>query len=64
VTRSGPARVANDPVAIVAVVAAAGPEPEVVIEATGWYWVVDLLQPTAPGCTWPTPRGSTGVGGG
>jgi transposase len=34
-------RVANDPVAI----AEAGPEPEVVVEATyGWYWVVDLLQ--------------------
>ena len=38
-------RVANDPVAIAAAVAEAGPEPEVVIEATyGWYWVVDLLQ--------------------
>jgi transposase len=38
-------RVANDPLAIAAVVADAGPEPEVVIEATyGWYWVVDWLQ--------------------
>ncbi len=38
-------RVVNDPAAIMAVVADAGPEPEVVIEATyGWYWVVDLLQ--------------------
>jgi transposase len=38
-------RVANDPLAIAAAVAEAGPEPEVVIEATyGWYWVVDLLQ--------------------
>jgi transposase len=37
-------RVANDPMAIAAV-ADAGPEPEVVIEATyGWYWVVDLRQ--------------------
>jgi transposase len=34
----------NDPVALAAAVAAAGPEPEVVIEATfGWYWAVDLL---------------------
>jgi transposase len=34
----------NDPIALVAAVAAAGPEPEVVIEATfGWYWAVDLL---------------------
>ena len=38
-------RVDNDPVALAAAVAAAGPSPEVVIEATyGWYWVVDLLQ--------------------
>jgi hypothetical protein len=38
-------RVANDPLEIGAAVAEAGPEPEVVIEATyGWYWVVDLLQ--------------------
>ena len=35
----------SDPVALAAAVAAAGPEPEVVIEATyGWYWAVDLLQ--------------------
>jgi transposase len=39
------ARVANDPLAIAAAGAEAGPDPEVVIEATyGWYWVVDLLQ--------------------
>jgi Transposase len=39
------ARVPNDPLAIAAVVADAGPEPEVVIEATyGWYWIVDWLQ--------------------
>jgi transposase len=38
-------RIPNDPVAIAAVVAEAGPNPEVVVEATyGWYWVVDLLQ--------------------
>jgi transposase len=38
-------RVANDPLAIAAAVAEAGPDPEVVIEAThGWYWVVDLLR--------------------
>ena len=38
-------RVANDPLAIAAVIADAGPDPEVVIEATyGWYWVVDWLQ--------------------
>jgi transposase len=38
-------RVANDPLAIAAAVADAGPQPEVVIEATyGWYWIVDWLQ--------------------
>jgi transposase len=38
-------RVANDPLTIAAAVAEAGPDPEVVLEATyGWYWVVDLLQ--------------------
>jgi len=38
-------RVANDPWVIAAAVAEAGPEPEVVIEATyGWYWIVDWLQ--------------------
>ena len=38
-------RVPNDAAAIAAVVAEAGPGPEVVIEATyGWYWIVDWLQ--------------------
>jgi hypothetical protein len=38
-------RVVNDPLAIAAAVAEAGPSPEVVIEATyGWYWIVDWLQ--------------------
>ena len=35
----------NDPVTMAEAVAAAGPEPEVVPEATfGWYWAADLLQ--------------------
>lgn len=38
-------RVANNPVEVMAAVSAAGPGPEVVLEATfGWYWLVDLLQ--------------------
>ena len=38
-------RVANDPSEVLAAVAEAGPDPEVVVEATyGWYWLVDLLQ--------------------
>jgi hypothetical protein len=38
----GSVRVANDPLALAGAIADAGPEPEVVIEATyGWYWIVD-----------------------
>jgi transposase len=34
----------NDPVALARAVAPAGPEPEVVLEATfGWYWAADVL---------------------
>ena len=37
-------RITNDPLALAAELAKAGPEPEVVLEATyGWYWVADLL---------------------
>src|SRR5262245_16717969 len=37
-------RIDNSPLALAEAVAAAGPEPEVVIEATfGWYWAVDVL---------------------
>jgi transposase len=38
-------RVDNDPVALGLELAKAGPDPEVVLEATyGWYWAVDALQ--------------------
>jgi transposase len=38
-------RVDNDPVALSLALAKAGPDPEVVLEATyGWYWAADLLQ--------------------
>ena len=38
-------RIDNDPVALSCAVAEAGPNPEVVVEATyGWYWAVDVLQ--------------------
>jgi transposase len=34
----------NDPLALAAAVAAAGPNPRVVVEATwGWYWAADVL---------------------
>jgi hypothetical protein len=51
-------RVANDPVAIAAAVADAGPDPEVVVEATyGWYWVVDLLQANGASVHLANPQG-------
>ncbi len=38
-------RIDNDPVALSCEVAKAGPDPEVVLEATyGWYWAVDVLE--------------------
>src|SRR6266487_1379828 len=38
-------RIDNDPVALSLELAKAGPDPEVVLEATyGWYWAADLLQ--------------------
>jgi transposase len=38
-------RIDNDPVALSCEIAKAGPDPEVVIEATyGWYWAVDVLE--------------------
>ena len=41
----GVVRIDNDPVALAAALAEAGPDPEVAIEATyGWYWAVDVLQ--------------------
>src|ERR1700739_4870725 len=38
-------RILNDPVALGLELEQAGPDPEVVLEATyGWYWAVDVLQ--------------------
>src|ERR1043165_9387447 len=38
-------RIENDPVALSLEMAKAGPDPEVILEATyGWYWAADLLQ--------------------
>ena len=38
-------RIVNDPAELATAVGAAGPDPEVVLEATyGWYWAVDVLQ--------------------
>ena len=38
-------RIDNDPVALGLQIAKAGPDPEVVLEATyGWYWAAEVLQ--------------------
>jgi transposase len=38
-------RIVNDPAEFIRAVSEAGPEPEVVLEATfGWYWAADLLE--------------------
>jgi hypothetical protein len=59
------ARVANDPLAIAAAVAEAGPDPEVVIEAAyGWYWMVDLLRANGRRVHLAGPKASTGGSGG
>ncbi len=52
-------RVDNDPVALSLELAKAGPDPEVVLEATyGWYWARTCSPRPAPGCTWRTRWGS------
>jgi transposase len=53
-------RIDNDPVALSLELAKAGPDPEVVLEATyGWSWAADLLQACgAPRSIWPTRWGS------
>jgi transposase len=51
-------RMANDPLAIAAAVAEAGPDAEVVLEATyGWYWVVDMLQANGHRVHLASPQG-------
>jgi hypothetical protein len=55
-------RIANDPLTLLEVVGKAGPDAEVVIEATyGWYWAVDLLQDAGFRVIWRTRRGTTGA---
>jgi hypothetical protein len=49
-------RVGNNPAEVMAAVNAAGPNPEVVVEATfGWCWLVDLLQEMGCGVDLASP---------
>ena len=44
-TRVSSTRIENSPMNLAAAVAEAGPEPEVVLEATwGWYWAADVIE--------------------
>jgi transposase len=48
-------------VAMAGAVAEAGPDPEVVVEATdGWYWVADLLQANGAHVHRANPQGLNG----
>ncbi len=55
----------NDPIVLAGAVSAAGPEPEVVLEATfGWYLRPTSFRSWVAGSIWRTRWGITGVTGG
>jgi transposase len=54
-------RIVNDPVLLGLEIERAGPNPEVVLEATyGWYWAVDLLQASGASVHLAHPLGVKG----
>ena len=58
-------RIVNDPVALGLQLEKAGPDPEVVLEATyGWYWAVDVLQAAGATVHLAHPLGVKGSGTG
>lgn len=55
-------RIVNDPMALIAAMAKAGREPEVVLEATyGWYWAADVLAGTGAHVHLAHPLGIKGM---
>ena len=55
-------RITNSPAALRAVIARAGRNPRVVIEAAyGWYWAVDVLEAAGGGGAPGPPAGGQGV---
>lgn len=61
--RLGCTRIANDPVELAAELAKAGPDPEVVLEATySWYWAVDVLNDYGATVHLAHPLGVKGFG--
>ena len=60
-SRVSSTRIENSPVALAAAVAEAGPDPEVVLEATwGWYWAADVLEEAGAGVHLAHPLGVKG----
>ncbi|MFD6325128.1 transposase, partial [Streptomyces sp. NPDC058442] len=54
-------RIDNDPVALALEIAKAGPDPDVVLEATyGWYWADDVLQTAGATVHLAHPQGVRG----
>jgi transposase len=54
-------RIDNDPVALACAIEKAGPDPEVVLEATyGWYWAADVLAACGAGVHLAHPLGVKG----
>ncbi len=55
-------RIDNDPAELAAVIAQAGPDPEVVLEATyGWYWAADVLEECGATLHLAHPLGMKGI---
>src|ERR671910_2944158 len=58
----GVARIGNDPELLAREIGAAGPAPEVVLEATyGWYWAADVLAAAGARVHLAHPLGGKGV---
>ena len=55
-------KIDNDPLALAAAIAPAGPNPEVVVEATyGWYWAADVLEGCGARLHLAHPLGMKGI---
>ena len=55
-------KIDNDPIALAAAIAPAGPNPHVVVEATyGWYWAADVLEDCGATLHLAHPLGMKGI---
>jgi transposase len=61
-TKPGAIQIENSPAALRAVIARAGNNPRVVVEATyGWYWAVDVLEAAGAEVHLAHPLGTCGT---